>query len=170
MKTLDNLKSRDRLVELIEGAIDTEYTMSICCWRLSLLIKNGRVRKKFRDISGLAKRNENLLMKHLSNLGVDDFILKNKCKFCKVDPASFSTFGALELGMEIVNIAIKFYKALLEYADNKEDAKLFKGLLIEKVQQKGFLKKEKGFNHEDEVIFNRIRQFCIPEVISKLWK
>jgi len=167
MAIADTLKTRDRFVELIEGVIDTEYTMSICCRRLSLLIKNGRARKKFYDISEVAKRNENLLMRRLSNLGVADFILKNKCKFCKVNPESFSTLGALELGMEIVSIAIRFYRALLKYADTKEDIKLFNDLLTEKVQEKKFLKKEKGFRHADKVMFNSIRQFCIPEGYGK---
>lgn len=163
-------RNKDKLTEKLQGAIDTEYTMSTCCNYLASLIKNGRIRNKFRSFSDEAKTNKGLLLDRLDSLGVTNFVVEDKCKFCKINPESFSLIGAVNLGLEVVNTAIKFYKDLLDFGDDIEDKKLFNKLLREKNKQRNFLKKEKKFVRKDEGKFNFIDDYCIPVVISKLWK
>lgn len=165
----DTIK-RDEVIEKLQGAIDTEHAIVICCGHLTSLIKNGRIRDKFRSISAAAKANQELLSERLVTIGVKDFVLGWKCTYCKMSPEAFSLKGAIELGLEVTATTIRFYKDLLRLSDNIEDKKLFKRLLKAKTEQRGFLKSERRFPHRDEDRQNLATTYCIPEVISKLWK
>lgn len=167
-KTLDTIENRFR--DELQNAIDAENAMSICYNRLASLIKNGRIRNKFRAFSEEAKTDKELLIQSLKNLGVDNFVLDNKCTFCKINAESFSLIGAIELGLEAASAATKFYKRLLGLAKGPDDKKLFKKLQKEKNVQRVFLKKEKAFSSKKEDSPNFIENYCIPNVISMLWK
>ena len=121
-------------------------------------------------MSNFSEAYQNLLEERLKSLGRDDFTEKNKCDLCKIDPERFSLIGAIDLGLEVAAIAIKFYNDLLRSSDNAEDKRLFKRLLREKKAQRGLLKAEKKFPRTDEDKQSFIDTYCIPEVISKLWK
>ena len=161
---------KDKLIEKIQDTIDAENTMSFCFSHLAGLVKNGRIRKQFYSLSGSAKANKDSLMRILEREEVKDFSLENRCKFCKIKTESFSLIGAINLGLEVTGAAIKFYKDLLELSSNLEDKRLFGKLLKEKTGQSNFLKKEKRFEREDRDKTNFIDYYCMPEVISKIWK
>ena len=59
---------------------------------------------------------------------------------------------------------------MLELSSNLEDKRFFGKLLKEKTEQSNFLKKEKRFEREDRDKTNFIDYYCMPEVISKIWK
>lgn len=164
------MENKNRITENLQDAIDTEHTVSFCFEYIASLIKNGRVRNKFCSFSELAKRNKDTLMECLKRQGVNNFVLEHKCKFCKLRPESFSLVGALNLGLEVVGASIKFYNDLLDLSYSDEDKTLFKRLKKEKIEQRVFLKKESRFVQEKKSASDLITNYCIPEVISKLWK
>jgi hypothetical protein len=163
---LENKKHE--LIEKIKGIIDTEYSFTICCGYLASLIKNGRIRKQFHSYVEVAKDNLKLLEVYLGRLGVNNFELKEDCKFCKINPESFSLIGAINLGLEIIGVAIGYYKDLLVSVNNADDANLFSRLFKEKITQRNLLNKEKEFNEDKAYSFGTIEQFCIPYIRSRL--
>lgn len=172
-KVADNIKNRvnkDRLIVELQYAIDAENAISICYNRLASLIKNGRIRNKFLVFSEEAKTDKELLNRYLESLGINNFALENKCTFCKVNAESFSLIGAINLGLKVTNAATKFYKRLLGLSNSSDDKKLFKKLQKEKNEQRVFLKKEREFSCKNEDKSNFIDNYCIPNVISMLWK
>ena len=64
---------KDRIIDELERAIDAENTTSICYSRLASLIKNGRIRNKFRIFADMTKANKELLIGRLNSLGVNNF-------------------------------------------------------------------------------------------------
>ena len=91
-KVVNNSKDRinkDKLIERLQCAIDAENTISICYNRLTSLIKNGRVRDRFRIFSDEAKTDKQLLINHLQSFGVNDVVQENKCTSCKINPEVF---------------------------------------------------------------------------------
>lgn len=169
-KNLKNRISKENLVEDLERAIDAENTTSICYKHLASLIKNGRIRNKFYSFSEAARLSKDFLTSRLGSLGKSDFVLEEKCTFCKINPESFSLEGAINLGLEITKAAADFYKRLLGLSRDEEYRKLFKKLLSEKSEQRNFLKKEKRFISSRGDKLDIIEDYCIPEVISSLWK
>lgn len=163
----DASQVRTRFIGKLKGAINTEQTMGFCYMHLASLIKNGRIKNTLSSYSDVARHNESLLVERLQREGDTTFVSQHHCDPCQANVESFSVSGAINLGLEITDIAIKFYKDLLELS-KPEDRKLFKELWKEKCSQKEFLKKEKKFGHKD--VMNFTQNYCIPEVISKLWK
>jgi ferritin-like protein len=159
----------DRIVEVMGMAVDVEHVGSLCFGYLATLLKNGKVQKTFKTFAENSEANKELLLSRLKDLGVDDFQLKHSCKYCKLSAESFSLLGAVNLGLEISEVAIKAYKALEQCCDTQPEAELFKSLLKEKLEQKHLLQKERQFDHHDEDAFMLVDTHCISEVISKLW-
>ena len=170
MEAIKDRINKDKLIAELQRAIDAENTISICYSRLVSLIKNGRIRNKFRIFSDQAKTNRELLTRQLESIGMNNFTLENKCRDCRISPEGFSLIGAVELGLEATNAAIKFYKRLSGLSSNLEDKRLFKKIQKDKIEQRLFLKKEREFSHKDEDSPSFINSYCIPEVISRLWK
>ncbi|UCC94556.1 MAG: hypothetical protein JSW40_07025 [Candidatus Omnitrophota bacterium] len=162
---MKNTAIKNETVEKLKGVINAENTLSSCCERLSHLIKNGRIKDQFRMLSATAQLNEKLLIGRLSHLGVDTFMVGEKCKSCRVNPDSFSLLGAINLGIEITGIAIKFYRDLYAMS-TQEEKKLFTKLLKEKIQQRDALKKERRFDHKNKENF--IDQYCFSQIIPRL--
>lgn len=163
-------KDKGKVIEKLKSVICTEHTIHTNYNRLVSLIKNGRIRDKLRSHSTAAKRNKNLLIEQLNSLGVNSYVAESPCKFCKITPEDFSLIGALDLGLEVTTVAIKFYRDLLHLSDDVEKKDLFKRLLKDKITQKNFLKREKRFPHRNKKESDLIYNYCIPEVISKLWR
>ena len=163
-------ESNKPLTEQLQAAIEVEHTLSMCCNHLISLLRNGRVKNKFLVFSDSAKKNETVLMGRLKKLGTSDFIAKDKCPSCKVNPTNFSLVGAINLGLEIVSVAMRCYKHLANSSGDSQDKRLFKRLLKEKTQQRDFLKKEREFDHQDEFKLRFIEEYCISEIISRLWE
>jgi ferritin-like protein len=159
----------ERIVEMMRQAADVEHVGSLCFGYLATLLKNGTVKEIFQTFSANSEANKELLLSRLKDLGIDDFQLKHTCKYCQLSAESFSLLGAVNLGLEISEVAIKAYKALEQGCDTQNDAELFKSLLKEKLEQKHLLQKERQFDHHDEDVFMLIDTHCISEVISKLW-
>ena len=162
------MNNKNNLIKILESAIDVEHTTAFCFEYITSLIKNGRIKSKFYTFIEEAKRNKDYLIKKLKEIGVDNFLLEEKCKFCKLNPESFSLVGAFNLGLEITNISIKLYHNLLDLIKSKEEKDLFKKLIKVKIKQRDFLKKEKKFTEEKKAK-DFINDYCIPQVISKLW-
>lgn len=160
------IEEKDRLVEELESVIDVEHSSSVCFQHLASLIKNGRIRSKFSHFAYAAKVNKDLLTDCLSKFGVTDFKLEEKCIYCKIKPENFSLTGAIELGLEVSNIAIKRYKILLKLSAPDGDGRLFKKLRKEKIRQKALLIKEKKYHRDEEAGFKLIRDYCLPLVRS----
>jgi rubrerythrin len=162
--------SQQKLIEKLQNAIDAENTLSKCCGHLFSLIRNGRIRSQFQKFSEVAKENIEMLRDCLKDLCVENFMPQDKCKYCKIDPESFSLQGAINLGLEIINACIKFYKELANLSRDKENRNLFDELTREKINQRNFLKKENEFIDKKDYKSSIVNYHCIPEVASKLWK
>jgi hypothetical protein len=165
-----NKNEESLLIEKLQMASEAERVIAKCCGHLANLIKNGRVRNKFFSISEVARTNEKLLRNRLREFGENHFIPEERCKYCKVEPESFSLFGALNLGVEITSTVMAHYKNLVALAMTSKDKKVFKELLREKSGQKHFLKKELRFINEKEEKnqLDCIGNYCIPKIISKI--
>ncbi|MDD5194394.1 MAG: hypothetical protein PHQ96_01800 [Candidatus Omnitrophica bacterium] len=163
-------KNKEHFTYVLECTIETEHMIAKCCKRLSELIKNGKVRGKFLAISQASEVNEATLRQHLIQSGRPEYVLEERCKFCKIDPESFSLVGAINFGLEIINAAISCYKDLTASVQLADDKKLFNSLLKEKNEQRDFLKKEQKFavEKEDKSQLDCIGNYCIPKIISKI--
>lgn len=159
-----------RIKEYLQAAIDAEHTASICFKYAASLIKNGKIKAKFLTFAESAEKNKELLLVKLRNLGVDNFVLEQKCKFCKLSPESFSLIGTLNLALELIAVSIKYYNNLIAQVESRQDKELFKKILKEKNKQRVLLKKEKRFASDEKTKLDFIDTYCIPEIISKLWK
>lgn len=170
MADIQNTKNSKRLIEVFECTIDVERTMARCCEHLAQIIKNGQIRNKFSEMSKIARENERLLYSYLGQLGITLEAIEEHCKFCKLDPESFSLVGALNLGLEITGTAMRCYKDLAALPQVSSDKKFFKKLLKEKTGQNSFLKKEQRFIQEkqDKEQLDCIGNYCIPKIISKV--
>jgi rubrerythrin len=162
--------NRDKLVERLQSAIDAENTTFACCRRLASIIKNGRIRNRFYSFAESARADDKLLRGQLNKLGINNFDLEERCRFCKIDPEGFSLSGAINLGLEVTRVAIISYRDLCKLSDTQKDKRLFKRLLEEKTRQNVFLKKEKGFVRKQDKNLSCIDNYCIPEIISRLSK
>lgn len=167
---MDTLGKSETLVEILRNAIDAENTLATCCGYLFNLIHNGRIRNQFRYFAETAKTHKDLLIERLKKLGVSDFRLQEHCTFCKINAESFSLLGTVNLGLEINEASIKFYKSLVTLSKHPSDVQFFKNLLKEKLQQRNFLKKEKRFASENMELSGSVDYPCISEVFSNLFK
>lgn len=155
--------------ESLQQAIDVEQATSSCFRYISEMVKNGRIRNRFASFAEESEKNKEMLLQRLEALGYTDFVLEDKCRFCKLTPESFSLFGALNLGLEITDISSRIYNDLVSAYKASDDEVLFKRLLNEKKQLRSFLKKEKNFvevKSQPDFIMN----FCIPHIAGKLAK
>lgn len=164
------MENKKEIIETMQNAVDAENMMHFCSSHLTSLIRNGRIKNKFSSFSESSKNNRDFLVKCLSDLGVDKYFPEEKCKFCNIKAESFSLLGAVNLGLEVTDAAIKTYKKLLELSETSDDKKKFKEILKEKDTEKASLKEEKKFISKEECKENFIESYCIPEVVSKLWK
>lgn len=162
--------SKEKLIEKLQNAIDAENTLSNCCSHMFSLVHSGKIRSEFKKFSDIAKENINILRGCLKDLGVENLILEDKCKYCKIDIESFSLIGAINLACEIIDVCIKFYKELKELCQDRQNKNLFKELVKEKTNQKNFLKKESGLAAKGKEGVSVVDHYCLPEVASKLWK
>ncbi len=161
---------KDEFINQLESAIDAESTLSNCYNHLFSMINNGKIRSEFKKLSDVAADNIKILNDSLRDAGVNNFVLENKCKYCKINPESFSLIGAINLGLEITNAGIKIYKKLSELFPDAESKNLFKNLVKEKTNQQNFLKKESEFLDKDTEAKSVIDLHCIPTIASRLGK
>lgn len=161
---------KQKIIGHLETAIDTESTLSNCYNHLFSLIDNGKIRSEFKKLSDVAADNIKILNDCLKDAGVADFVLENKCQYCKINPESFSLIGAINLGLEITDISVKIYKKIIELLPDAESKNLFKSLLKEKTNQHNFLKKESEFVDKDRELKSVIDLHCIPTIASRLGK
>lgn len=168
-----NTEDKNKLANLLYSTIDAEHLISRCYSHLMFLVKNGRIRNQFQKYVKIAEGNKTLLGNYLKKIGVTYYCEREECKFCKVEPDSFSLIGAINLGLEITSIVIKLHKELLSLIKDKEDKKIFSKLLERKIEQRRFLRKEKKVaqDKEDKAQFlSLFDSYCIPKVVSKLKK
>jgi hypothetical protein len=163
------MSGHEALVHTIEEATGAEHIMSVCYSRIAALVKNGRVRAKLESFAAMAQANEDELIERFKCCVADKYLIEKKCKFCTVEPESFSLHGAINLGVEILETSIHLYRELAKKCEPEEDSELFKGLLEEKIKQKDFLMKEKKYTRVDQDTLDFVDTYCLPEVISKLW-
>ncbi len=167
---MDNEKNK-ALVERLQGALDAEQAFSRCFGHLSALVKDARVRGKFLIFVDKANKNKGALLEYLRSAGADDFVAEQKCRFCKVDPESFSLLGMINLGLEATDIAIRSYRELLGLSDDVHQKKLLSAFIKEKLEQSSFLRQEKRlFSEELENDLKFIDSFCIDQIIAQLWR
>lgn len=166
----DFKNEQDNLIEILRHAVDAENMLHFCCSHIASLINNGRVRKEFSSLSRGAKENKEFLIGKLRALGIENFLPADKCRFCEVKAESFSLWGAINLSLEVINAQIKLYKDLVKSADNKDDREKFKVVLERKKAQREFLINEKKFCSKPTGKPSFIDSYCIPEVVSQLWR
>lgn len=163
-------KYKDTVITKIDGLIDTEYAISRCFEHLASLIHNGRAKKKFIAYADTAKKNKEIFLSVFKGMGASDCLTQEKCSLCKVDPASFSLSGALNLGMEMSDVAIRYYQDLVSLCASDVDKKEFKRMLKEKTSQKEVLKKERAFERSAENSSGTTEAFQMPDIVSRLYK
>ncbi len=167
MDTTNN--SEDFCRTSLQNAICLENATAVCCEHTAELIRNGKIRQRFGDISAAAKQNKQWLLKRFKETGVAAAPdTERHCSVCKLNPDNFSLDGAINLCLELTEGAISSYKKLSETTQNDGDREMFASFLEEKIQGRDFLKKEQQFSREVPEV-NLIDSFCIPNV-SKLVK
>ncbi len=150
-----------------QTAICLENATAMCCERTAELVKNGKIRQRFGDISVSAKQNKQWLLKRLAENGAVAPTDRH-CAFCRLNPDNFSLDGAINLCLELTEGAIASYKKLSESALSSDDQETIASLVEEKIRVRDFLKKEQNFPRETAEV-SLIDSFCIPNV-SKLVK
>ncbi|MFA5008006.1 MAG: hypothetical protein WC546_02175 [Candidatus Omnitrophota bacterium] len=162
--------SKQEFIEKLESAIDAENTLSNCCKHLFSLMHDGKIRSEFKKFSDIAEDNIKILTDYLKAAGIENFVLEQKCQYCKINPESFSLEGAIKLGLEIIDISIKLYKKLFELSSGEESKNLFESLIKEKTNQKNFLKKESEVIESGKEDRSLMDLHCIAAVASRLGK
>jgi len=165
-----NKERKNKIIDMLKGAIETEYHLAKCCGHIASLIKNGRIKSQCYLYADLAAKSEEELRGYLYNLNEEEFVFEDKCKFCRLNPGNFSLKGAIDLGLETSGIAIKFYKELLNLIENRSNKDFFRKLLKNKISQRDALKKEKRFDRSQKDKSAVIDDFCMPYIVSKLWR
>ncbi len=161
---------KDRFRVELEQAIDAEHTTTMLYSHLASIMRNGKVKNRFRGFSKNSENNKMLLSQRMQELGVKDFDITAKCSFCKLTPDSFSLLGAINIGYEITDAAIKFYKDLAGMARENEDRKLFRSIIKGKAKERDFLKNEKKFSSKKISRDEPASESYTPEVVYNLWK
>ena len=160
-------KNREVFFENLKGALEVEPHLGLCCQRIGLLIKNGGVRTKCERLALSAKEAEGKLQGIFQREGVV-FKIEHRCQFCRLKPDNFSLEGAINLGLEIVKVGIQYYRNLVRLSRG-DDRSLFVGLLKDKLRHRRMLLVEQGF----ERTWRKggvIDDFCLPRIISQLWR
>jgi len=160
------MNNKEDLIKILESVIDIEHTTFVCFNYIASLLKNGRIRTRFYNLAKDAQKNKEYLINKLKEIGVTEFVLEEKCKFCRLKPESFSLLGAFNLGIEINKVAIKLYDTLLDLNKDNKEKILLKRIIKIKNNQIDFLKKEKMFSEQKEAE-DIISNYCIPKIISK---
>lgn len=160
-------KRREVFFDTLRRAAEAEHHLGKCGVHIALLIDNGKIREKFYKFVDSAKVAEEELYNIFKREGYD-FRIKSYCEFCRLKPESFSLEGAINLSVEIIEVTIKCYRKLIRFAD-KKNRSLFTKFLKEKLRHRNALIKEKHFNH-NKGKGGVIEDFCLPYVISKLWR
>lgn len=165
-----NNNSEQEFIEKLQNSIDAESTLSNCCNHLFSLMHDGKIRSEFKKFSDIAENNIKILRDYLKSAGCEDFVLEQKCQYCKINPESFSLEGAIKLGLEIIDACLKLYKKLLELSSDTESKNLFKSLIKEKNNQKNLLKKESKTIEGGKEDQNVMDFHCIAAIASRLGK
>jgi hypothetical protein len=162
------LKTRynETVVTKLDGLIDTEHAISRCFEHLASMIHNGRAKATFNSYAKTAKKNKDEFVRVFAKLGAPPALIEEKRSLCKIDPASFSLDGTLNLGMEIADIAMRYYDDLLALCDDEYDKSSLKEMRREKMHQRDTLKKERTFEHRD----SPETDIAAPEVVARLYK
>ncbi len=146
----------------LKAVINVENLFSKCCIQLNELIKNGKIREQLKYISRTAIANSRLLHSYLNNEDVSNFSFEDKCQYCHLKPESLSLSGVIDMGLEIIDLAIRHYRSLQELNISMEHNEAFERIIKEKYAQRELLKKEKGFHDYKEEGDKIIKDFCIP--------
>jgi len=154
-------------LENLEGVLEAEHYLGRCCQHLALLIRNGSVRAKCGQFSLAAKEAEAKLQAIFEREGVD-FKVEYRCEFCHLKPDNFSLEGAISLSLEIVEAAINYYRNIVRLS-KASSRPLFVELLKSKLVCRRSLLGEKKFDR-NRAKGNVIDDFCMPHIISPLWR
>ncbi len=159
---------KDTAIVKLDGLADVEHTIGRCFEHLAALVRNGRARNKFIACSVSAKKNKETCMELLRKLGAADAVFEDKCSMCKLDPASFSFDGALRLGIEINDIAIRYYEDLVALSAGGADKRELRRLIREKNRHKEMLKKERKFEHAPEP--GSSEHYTISDAVVRMYR
>ena len=157
-----------KMNDILKSTCDAECVTSQCTSYCASLINNERVRNRFHLIHDVAEKNKKILLQRLEARGSGTYQGRHACDKCNLAADNFSLYGAIQLGLEVTAVSIKYYKRLLDLSESSEDKELFKKMLREKVKQRHFLIIEEDYDHEHKR--STIDYYCIPEIIAQLWK
>ncbi|MDD2751839.1 MAG: hypothetical protein PHN59_01745 [Candidatus Omnitrophica bacterium] len=164
------MENKEKLIETLQSAVDTENTLHFCYSYLVSLIHNSGARQNFTLLSQSAKLNQEFLINLLKGLEVEEFLPEHKCKFCNIKAESFSLQGAISLGIEILDLQIKLYRDLALMDINAHEKARLRAILEDKINHREILKKESKFAVKEDEKLNFIESYCIPGIIAKLWE
>lgn len=157
---------------IIEQIVDAQHVMGYCSTHLTGLIKNGKVKNRFSQMSRAAIAHRDILERFCSSFGLSCRPPQKACKFCDVKPESFSLIGALNIGVEVSTYLFERYRALASLVEDPGDRKIFREMAAELGKQRTYLKAEQKFavgkQEEDEPTY--MESSCMPQIISRLCK
>lgn len=161
---------RIRLTEKLQDAVDAENMMQFCCEHLARVVQNGPARCKFTEFSEVAHANKQLLAKHADRLQLTRSSPAHTCKYCTMAPESFSLYGALNLSLEVSKLLVRLYRDLALFSDDPGDSTIYKEIAQERSAQRDFLKSEKKYADKGNEEQSFIDSFCLPDIVSRLWR
>ncbi len=140
------------LVGPLKQAFHTEDTISRYYHDLASRVGNAGVRKECYLFSDTDTENKDELYKRLSQFQADRLTMENTDQPYKIGPESFSLAGMINLGLDIVDQAIRSYQDLYNHSSD-EDKAFYANLIREKKKERKFLRREKSFHNRFENSF-----------------
>ncbi len=162
-----NDKKETTIIRDIATVLEAENFFSTCFGHLEVLIKNGTIQSTIRFYREQSLKNAQFLRKYLNTFAGERTPEKSTCSQCKVLPESFSLEGALNLGLEIIDVAITHYRSIIKKIPASPEKETLERYLSEKLEQKKFFKREKQFDHIHSA--GVVDSFCVPYLLSRLY-
>lgn len=158
------------LIEHLKKEVDLHATACKCYRRLSELLTNGRIKKKFSDMAEYSQKIVSLIPNKIKDITGEEYKCNIFCKKCKLKEEELSLSGALNLGLEILNKSLDLYRKIIKVDKSPEDKRVFKEVMKELKNQYAFLRKEKKRHVFKGPLIGCIDGYCIPEVFSDFWQ
>jgi hypothetical protein len=156
--------------DVIRKIVDAQHVMGYCSVHLTTIIKNGKVRNRFAQMSSAVDIHRDILEKFCQLNGYSCTAPETACRYCGVKPESFSLIGALNIGVEVTTYLLDQYRKLESLVADPGDRKIFREIGGELSRQRNYLKAEQKYvvKKEQETEPTFMDSHCMPEILSRL--
>ncbi len=133
----------------LKQAFYAEEAISRYYHDLASRVGNAGIRKECYLFSDTDTANKDELYKRLGQFQADKLTMENNDQPYSISPESFSLIGMINIGLEIVEQAIRCYQDLYNHS-TIEDKIFYADLIEEKKKERRFLRREKNFHDRFE--------------------